>query len=62
MTGQSAKDKMISVIDEQPDDATFEGILRELAIARMIERGLADSDAMRDSRCVSSAATTGSVI
>jgi predicted transcriptional regulator len=38
---------MISVIREQPDDATVDDILRELALARMIERGLADSAAGR---------------
>jgi len=47
MKTDSAKDRLISVIREQPDDATFDDILRELALARMIERGLADSDARR---------------
>jgi predicted transcriptional regulator len=40
----SAKEKMLSVIEEQPEDSTFEEILRELAFARMVERGLADAD------------------
>ena len=31
------------IVDEQPDDASFEEILRELAFERMVERGLADS-------------------
>lgn len=30
-----------------PDDSSYDEILRELALARMIERGLADSDANR---------------
>ena len=47
MDAQSAKGRIINVIQEQPDDATFDDILRELALARMIERGLADSDAGR---------------
>jgi predicted transcriptional regulator len=47
MKAYSAKDRLISVIREQPDDATLDEILRELALARMIERGLADSDAGR---------------
>jgi len=47
MGTQSAKDRMIKVISEQPDDATVDDILRELALARMIERGLADSAAGR---------------
>ena len=37
------KEKMKEVIDSQPDDATFEEILRELAFERMVERGLMDS-------------------
>jgi predicted transcriptional regulator len=31
----------------QPDDATYEEIMRELAFERMIERGLSDSRAGR---------------
>lgn len=38
-----AKEKMKEVIESQPDDATYEEILRELTFERMIERGLADS-------------------
>lgn len=38
---------MIRVIQEQPDDSSFEEILRELAFARMVDRGLADSEAGR---------------
>ena len=37
------KEKMKEVIESQPDDATYEEILRELAFARMVERGLVDS-------------------
>ena len=37
------KDKMTEVIQSQPEDATYEEIMRELAFERMIERGLADS-------------------
>ena len=47
MSTQSAKDRLIDVIRQQPDHASSEEILRELALARMIERGLADSDAGR---------------
>lgn len=39
----SAKQKMTAVIQAQPEDATYEDIMRELAFERMIERGLADS-------------------
>ncbi len=38
-----AKEKMKEVIESQPDDATYEEILRELTFERMVERGLADS-------------------
>ena len=39
----SAKGKMARIVQEQPDDSSFDEILRELAFARMIERGLEDS-------------------
>ncbi len=35
---------MLKIIESQPDDSTFDEILRELAFARMIEKGIADSD------------------
>jgi len=41
------KDKIKAVIEAQPDDASYEEILRELAFERMIQRGLADSRASR---------------
>jgi predicted transcriptional regulator len=41
------KEVMIRTIQELPDDSSYEEILRELAFARMIERGLADSEAGR---------------
>jgi len=37
------KEKMTEIIKRQPDDATFEEIIRELAFERMIDRGLEDS-------------------
>jgi len=39
----SVKEKMTDVIKAQPDDASYEEIMRELAFERMVERGLADS-------------------
>ena len=39
----TVKEKMTEVIECQPDDATYEEIMRELAFERMIERGLEDS-------------------
>jgi len=43
----STKEQMIKIIQEQPEDSSYDEILRELAFSRMIERGLADSDAGR---------------
>jgi predicted transcriptional regulator len=42
-----AKEQLIRVIQEQPDDSSSEEILRELEFAAMVERGIADSDAGR---------------
>jgi predicted transcriptional regulator len=41
------KEKMKEVIQSQPEDASFEEIMRELAFERMIARGLEDSRAGR---------------
>ena len=43
----SAKEQMKAIIDRQPEDSSYDEILRELTFARMVERGLADSDARR---------------
>ena len=39
----SAKEQMTRIIQQQPDDSSYDEILRELAFARMVERGLKDS-------------------
>lgn len=39
----NAKEKMTEIIQQQPDDSSYDEILRELAFARMVERGLEDS-------------------
>ena len=44
------KEKMKEVIESQPDDATYEEILRELKFERMVERGLVD---YREGRVIS---------
>jgi len=41
----TAKAELKQLIDQQPDDATREELLRELVLHAMIERGLADADA-----------------
>jgi hypothetical protein len=43
----SVKEEMTRIIQEQPDDSSFDEILRELALARMIDRGLQDSEVGR---------------
>ncbi len=43
----SDKEAAAEVVARQPDDATFQAILRELAYAEIVRRGLADSDAGR---------------
>lgn len=46
----NVKEKMTAVIQSQPEDASYDEILRELAFERMIERGLEDS---RNKRVIS---------
>jgi hypothetical protein len=41
------KEQLIRLIQDQPDDASLEELVRELAFAAMVERGLVDSDAGR---------------
>jgi predicted transcriptional regulator len=43
----TAKDVIIKIVKEQPDDSNFDEILKELAFIQMVDRGLADSDAGR---------------
>ncbi len=43
----TAKERIVEIIQQQPDDSSYEEILRELAFARMIDRGLEDSRAGR---------------
>jgi len=38
---------MTKIVAEQPEDSSYEEILKELAFARMVERGVADSRAKR---------------
>jgi hypothetical protein len=39
----SAKEQMTRIVQQQPDDSSFDEILRELFFVRMVERGLKDS-------------------
>ena len=37
-----AKDQIKQVLDSQPDDSSYDEILKELAFKRMIDKGLVD--------------------
>jgi predicted transcriptional regulator len=43
----STKETMKEIIARQLEDSSYDEILRELAFARMVQRGLDDSDAGR---------------
>jgi predicted transcriptional regulator len=47
---QTIKEKITKVVMSQPDDATYDEIMRELAFSRMVDRGLED---MRSGRVIS---------
>ncbi|MBA4312872.1 MAG: hypothetical protein C0417_09605 [Chlorobiaceae bacterium] len=40
----SVKKQMVEIIEAQPDDSSYEEILRELAFRKMVEKGLTDSE------------------
>jgi hypothetical protein len=39
----TAKEQMARIIESQPEDSSYDELLRELAFVRMVERGLHDS-------------------
>lgn len=41
------KQRMLEILERQPDDSSYDELLRELAFEGMVERGLADADAGR---------------
>jgi len=41
---RTAKEKIAKLVEQQPNDGTFEEIIRELVFGLMIERGIKDSD------------------
>ncbi len=43
----SAKETMAEIIARQPEDSSYDEILRELAFVRMVQRGLEDADTGR---------------
>lgn len=40
----TAKEQITELVQQQPDDSSYDEIIRELAFHRMIQRGLKDSD------------------
>jgi len=44
------KEKIAEVVLSQPEDASYEEIMKELAFARMVDRGMAD---VRSGRVIS---------
>jgi len=40
----TAKEHITEIIKKQPDDSSFDEIIRELAFELMVQRGLKDSD------------------
>jgi len=40
---KSTKEKMSDIIKSQPEDASYEEIMRELAFELMVDRGMEDS-------------------
>jgi hypothetical protein len=43
----TVKEHIIEIIKRQPDDSSYDDIIRELAFDLMIQRGLKDSDEQR---------------
>jgi predicted transcriptional regulator len=40
----TAKDQISEILKRQPDDSSYDEIVRELAFEAMVQRGLRDSD------------------
>ena len=43
----TAKEHITEIIKRQPDDSSYDDIIRELAFDLMVQRGLKDSDEQR---------------
>lgn len=50
MQTQTVKEKIAKIVMSQPEDASYDEIMRELAFARMVDRGLED---VRSGRVIS---------
>jgi len=47
MSMATAKEQITQLVQQQPDDSSYDEIIRELAFHLMVERGLRDSDESR---------------
>ncbi len=45
LTMPSAKEQIAKILQDQPDDSSYDEILQKLIFVRMVEKGLADADA-----------------
>ena len=43
----SAKQHLITILQQQPDDSSYDELIKELAFARMVDRGLKDVESGR---------------
>jgi len=43
----TAKEHIVEIVNRQPDDSSYDDIVRELAFDLMVQRGLKDSDEQR---------------
>ncbi len=43
----SAKEQVLGLVEEMPDDSSYDEIVQELVFARMVSRGLSDVKAGR---------------
>ena len=43
----NAKKHLITILEQQPDDSSYDELLKELAFARMVDRGLHDAKSDR---------------
>ncbi len=41
-SAENAKQHLITVLQQQPDDSSYEELIKELAFVQMIDRGLKD--------------------
>lgn len=58
MQTQTVKEKITEVVLSQPEDASYDEIMRELAFERMVDRGLKD---VRSGRVISNDEMAGRI-